>query len=239
MLSKPSYKNKNINKSKRNKTKTTRKKYSKNKLVKKVLVFSLCIKDVHNRYRTEAHSEIVARFNERFILSLASCKSCVALDDRFNVLPISSHIAMSIERITQPVKVGSLFLALNFYLIEINFKGSTSAEELIALQEAMADTAPIGALLKRCRTACQARVLLKLLDVLTEKSRRLDAICSVTAARGRGKSAALGLSIAGAIGFGLSNLFVTSPTPENLRTLFEFILKASKKLHKILSIDLR
>ncbi|XGW25059.1 hypothetical protein V3C99_006463, partial [Haemonchus contortus] len=29
--------------------------------------------DVHNRYRTESHTEIVARFNERFILSLASC----------------------------------------------------------------------------------------------------------------------------------------------------------------------
>jgi len=30
--------------------------------------------DVHTRYRTEAHSNVVGRFNERFILSLASCK---------------------------------------------------------------------------------------------------------------------------------------------------------------------
>lgn len=28
----------------------------------------------------------------RFILSLASCKNCVAIDDRLNILPISSHM---------------------------------------------------------------------------------------------------------------------------------------------------
>ena len=48
---------------------------------------------------------------------------------------------------------------------------------------------------------------------------------ALTAARGRGKSAALGLSIAAAVGFGYSNIFVTSPSPENLKTLFEFIFK--------------
>jgi N-acetyltransferase 10 len=32
------------------------------------------------------------RFNERFILSLASNKRCVVIDDNLNVLPLSSHI---------------------------------------------------------------------------------------------------------------------------------------------------
>lgn len=31
---------------------------------------------------------------------------------------------------------------------------------------------------------------------------------------------------AGAIAFGYSNIFVTSPSPENLNTLFEFVLKS-------------
>ncbi len=48
---------------------------------------------------------------------------------------------------------------------------------------------------------------------------------ALTAARGRGKSAALGLSMAAAVAFGYSNIFVTSPSPENLKTLFEFIFK--------------
>jgi N-acetyltransferase 10 len=47
----------------------------------------------------------------------------------------------------------------------------------------------------------------------------------MTAARGRGKSAAMGLAISAAIAFGYVNVYVTSPSPENLITLFEFILK--------------
>jgi N-acetyltransferase 10 len=47
----------------------------------------------------------------------------------------------------------------------------------------------------------------------------------LTAARGRGKSAALGLAISAAVAFGYSNIFVTSPSPENLKTLFEFVFK--------------
>jgi len=39
------------------------------------------------------------------------------------------------------------------------------------------------------------------------------------------RSAALGLAIAAAVGFGYANIFVTSPSPENLHTLFEFIFK--------------
>ena len=81
------------------------------------------------------------------------------------------------------------------------------------------------------------------MDVITEKT--LNATCSLTAARGRGKSASLGifnkimlskivllnnniisgLALAGAVAFGYTNIFVTSPSPENLRTLFEFIVK--------------
>lgn len=60
--------------------------------------------DVHNRYRTEAHNEITARFNERFILSLASCSSVLVLDDQLRVLPISSHIE-NVEAIPASQKV--------------------------------------------------------------------------------------------------------------------------------------
>ena len=47
--------------------------------------------DVHARFRTEAHQDVVGRFNERFILSLASCEGCLVLDDELNVLPVSRH----------------------------------------------------------------------------------------------------------------------------------------------------
>lgn len=46
------------------------------------------------------------------------------------------------------------------------------------------------------------------------------------AARGRGKSAALGLALGAAVAFGYANIFVTAPHPDNLATLFEFFFKA-------------
>lgn len=48
--------------------------------------------DVHSRYRTEAHQFVEPRFNERFILSLSNCETCIAIDDELNILPITSHI---------------------------------------------------------------------------------------------------------------------------------------------------
>jgi N-acetyltransferase 10 len=65
--------------------------------------------------------------------------------------------------------------------------------------------------------------VLKFIDSISEK--RLDATVSLTAARGRGKSAALGIAMAAAVAFGYSNIYVTSPSPENLKTLFEFVFK--------------
>jgi N-acetyltransferase 10 len=48
---------------------------------------------------------------------------------------------------------------------------------------------------------------------------------ALTAGRGRGKSAALGIALAGALASGYANVFVTSPSPENLRTLFDFLFR--------------
>jgi len=45
--------------------------------------------DVHSRYRSASGDSVVARFNERFILSLAACEDCLILDDELNVLPLS------------------------------------------------------------------------------------------------------------------------------------------------------
>ena len=49
--------------------------------------------DAHARFRTEAHVEVTPRFNERFILSLASCSSCLVVDDELNGAPHPSYLA--------------------------------------------------------------------------------------------------------------------------------------------------
>uniref|UniRef100_A0A915LPU8 RNA cytidine acetyltransferase n=1 Tax=Meloidogyne javanica TaxID=6303 RepID=A0A915LPU8_MELJA len=165
--------------------------------------------DVHKRYRTELHSEIIPRFNERFTLSLSTCSNCFVIDDHLNVLPIFSN-------------------ALSITPLHSNQNDKTSSKHQIELQQLKAtlnDSKPIGPLLAKCKTYCQAKVLLQLLDVSMEKQTNLNSICSITAPRGRGKSTAMGLAVAGTIGLGFSNICVTSPTPENLSTFFEFVLK--------------
>ena len=57
--------------------------------------------DVHSRYRTEAHQIVEPRFNERFLLSLSNCKTCIAIDDELNILPITEHIK-AIKEVSLP-----------------------------------------------------------------------------------------------------------------------------------------
>eukprot|EP00456_Euglypha_rotunda_P005540 TRINITY_DN10938_c0_g1_i2.p1 TRINITY_DN10938_c0_g1~~TRINITY_DN10938_c0_g1_i2.p1 ORF type:complete len:146 (-),score=19.58 TRINITY_DN10938_c0_g1_i2:11-448(-) len=88
----------------------------------------------------------------------------------------------------------------------------------------MKDTkGPISPLLDLAKTLDQGKSLLTFIEAISEKS--LKSTVALTAARGRGKSAALGIAIASAIAYDYSNIFVTAPSPENLKTLFEMILK--------------
>ncbi|GCC31718.1 RNA cytidine acetyltransferase [Chiloscyllium punctatum] len=163
--------------------------------------------DVHARFRTESHQDVVGRFNERFILSLASCKNCVVINDQLDILPLSSHISN-----IKPIPPKSMDEKLMPHEVELK-----------ELKESLHDTQPVGVLVDGCKTLDQAKAVLKFIEAISEKTLRCTV--TLTAARGRGKSAALGLSIAGAVAFGYSNIFVTSPSPDNLNTLFEFVFK--------------
>ncbi|KAK8390015.1 hypothetical protein O3P69_012907 [Scylla paramamosain] len=95
--------------------------------------------DVHARYRTEAHQHVVPRFNERFILSLASCPVCVVMDDHLRVLPISSHLR-DLQVVAPPSTTTPL---------------SLQDQELKDLKESLKDNPPIGLLIDLCKTLDQ------------------------------------------------------------------------------------
>ncbi|KAI0308709.1 hypothetical protein OF83DRAFT_1160306 [Amylostereum chailletii] len=164
--------------------------------------------DVHARYRTSSHDDVVARFNERFILSLGSCDDCLVLDDELNVLPISRG---------KDIKA-----------IEEDRGKSKEHSELVDLKDSLAETKPVGDLIKLAKTVDQAQAILTFVDAIAEKT--LSSTVTLTAGRGRGKSVALGLAIAVALAHGYSNMFMTSPSPENVKTLFEFIFKGMDAL---------
>ncbi|RHY48911.1 hypothetical protein DYB34_009543, partial [Aphanomyces astaci] len=170
--------------------------------LKKLYTMSM---DVHARFRTEAHQDVVARFNERFILSLSSCDKCLVLDDELNVLPISKH-ARNIEA-----------------LPPVENDVTPAQQELLDLKESLKDTQPVGALVAESRTMDQAKAVLTFVEAIAEKT--LRSTVALTAGRGRGKSAALGMALAAAVAYGYSNIFVTAPSPENLGTVFDFVFK--------------
>ena len=163
--------------------------------------------DVHSRFRTSAHQDLVPRFNERFILSLTRCASCLVVDDELNVLPVSRH-ASSIT----PIAAG-----------DTTKMNASDQEELRSLKLSLAETQPVGTLVDQAMTLDQAQAIMTFIDAISEKT--LRSTVALTAARGRGKSAALGIAISGSIAYGYSNVFVTAPSPENLNTVFDFVFK--------------
>eukprot|EP01138_Halocafeteria_seosinensis_P000662 gb/GECG01000678.1/.p1 GENE.gb/GECG01000678.1/~~gb/GECG01000678.1/.p1 ORF type:complete len:1048 (+),score=154.62 gb/GECG01000678.1/:1-3144(+) len=174
--------------------------------------------DVHDRFRTEAHQDVVARFNERFLLSLTKCSNSLVVDDELNILPISRN-AKDIKSVKNSEEKTA----------------STKEKELQDLKASMEDVEMVGGLVAKAKTLDQAKCVMTNAEAISEKTLRSTVV--ITAARGRGKSAALGLSIAAAIGFGYSNVFVTSPAPENLKTLFEFVFKGFEALEYKEHID--
>lgn len=184
--------------------------------------------DVHSRFRTEAHHEIVPRFNERFILSLGVCAGCLVLDDELNILPISSNA----ELVPAASEGASVAASGDF---EADSSGQAEDPALRELKLSLADTPNVGSLVALAKTVDQAQAVMTFLDAISEKT--LKSTVALTAARGRGKSAAIGLCLAGAVSYGFANIFVTAPSAENLKTVFEFIISGLKALRYTEHLD--
>lgn len=156
------------------------------------------------------------------MLSLSTCESCLVVDDELNLLPISSH-AKSLTPIAD-----------NTHIEEVDGRAiehvmSENERELVNVKKSLESIEISGPLVSQSKTLDQARVVMQCLDLLSSHS--LRHVVAITASRGRGKSAALGLSVAAAIAHGYTNVFVTSPSPENLNTFFEFVIKGFGSLN--------
>ena len=127
------------------------------------------------------------------------------MDDELNVIPVSG--ARNVKALPPPSEE----------------EETPQQKSLKQFQTEFTDQKPLGPLVEAAKTIDQAKAIVTFVEAIAEKT--LRSTVALTAARGRGKSAALGLAVAAAIAHGYSNIFITSPTPENLRTLFEFIFK--------------
>ncbi|KAL9935741.1 hypothetical protein V8E36_005318 [Tilletia maclaganii] len=177
--------------------------------------------DAHSKYRSafsnqaNEDSDTTARFNERFLLSLGACHDCLLLDDELNVLPLSR--AKDISHSTGNDKGKA--------------RPTQEQAELQSLKAEVGQTQVVGEIIKHAKTLDQARAVLSIIDILgASPSSSSASTVSLTAPRGRGKSATLGLALSAAIAHGYANIYVTSPSPSNLGTLFDFFLRGLKEL---------
>jgi len=111
----------------------------------------------------------VAQFSERFILPLGSYDDFLVPGNELNVLPISRKKISDLSPI------------------------HSSEVQLRELRESLEDTKPAGDLTKLAKTIDQAQAILTFIDAIAEKT--LSSTVTLTAGRGRGKSAALGLYV--------------------------------------------
>ncbi len=147
------------------------------------------VMDVHSRYRTTSgEHDPVARFNERFLLSLATCESCLVLDDELNVLPISS----SSREITPLARPENGEMPKSKEDIELGQLKMTLSQQ----------SGAVGPLAGQSKTLDQGKVVQSLCSILSDHKSSIRTTVSLTAGRGRGKSAALGLSLASAVSNG-------------------------------------
>jgi len=175
--------------------------------------------DVHSRYRTESAGDVTPRFNERFILSLGNCANCLVCDDELNVLPLSKSSLRKLGTETS-IRKGETGEVLTHRTQE-----DIDLEELKA---SLRDTPHVGVIVDLTKTMDQARAVLNFLEACSEKTTK--STVALTAGRGRGKSAAIGLCLAGALSFGYSTIIVTAPEPENVVAVFDFVIRGLNAL---------
>ena len=118
--------------------------------------------DVHARFRTTAHDVVKPRFNERFMLSLAKCTSCLVMDDELNILPISKHMKN---------------------LTSVEPKDDAAMLQLKELKRSLVDTQPAGSLVALAKTLDQGKALVSFIEAVSEKT--LNSTVTLTAARGK------------------------------------------------------
>lgn len=156
--------------------------------------------DVHEHFKTEASHTVLNNFNQRFAKTLQTCPNCIVLGEQLQILQKSESDADVV-----------MDEAPKPLLQEIE-GGSES---------------PLGEIANLAKTLDQQKTVLAFQKLLGSPKKHT---LTLTAGRGRGKSAALGLSVASALAKGLTQIYVSAPSPENLKTFFQFTKQGLKKL---------
>jgi len=171
--------------------------------------------NVHKNWNSHVFSTITSRFIKNFIFSLSDCATFLHLN----------------EDITNFSKNLKLIYSGKIEKIHLNITNERKKKLFRELIDNTINMEPLSSLLAKTKTFDQARALLTFTETISNKN--FNSTVILTSARGRGKSAVIGLSAAAAISYGLSNIVVTAANPENLNCFFAFLFIGLKILNYI------
>jgi N-acetyltransferase 10 len=169
--------------------------------------------DIYKKFQSESYRTVAGRFLERFMFSLNSCITFIAVDENLKTIHENYEYKKSFE----------------IFYKNLNKKTSFNKEAFFLLVKSVKNLEPISSLIEKTRTFDQARALLTFTEAISNKSILTTVV--LTAARGRGKSAVLGLATSAAVAYGYGNIYITAPNPENLNTYFAFLFIGLKILN--------
>jgi len=168
--------------------------------------------DVYKNFKSESYEKITGRFCERFLFSLNSCSTFLAIDENLKNLFSSSYSSIEFKNLYNKIYSKSIHNKKAFFL----------------LLKSVKNLKPFGKLIEKTKTFDQAKALLALVEAISDRKTKTKTI--LTSARGRGKSAVMGLATSAAIAYGYGNIYISAIDPENLNIYFAFVLIGLKCL---------
>lgn len=181
-------------------------------------------------------NEIKHRFNERYLKIMRKCSEIITIDDNYGIVEklrprdnlnnsVYDEIRLKDQKLLKELK-GNIDEEIESIDAQINEAEENGEKEFN--KQKLVNHSNLKTIIDITKTYDQARTVKTIFDKINDK--QLGSIIGITAARGRGKSAAIGLTIAVALSIGYTNIFVTAPDPSNVATLFEYILKGLETL---------
>ncbi|TBU06459.1 helicase [Hamiltosporidium magnivora] len=175
--------------------------------------------DIHKKFGDLENEKM--RFNKRLFCSLKKSKFTIFLNENMEVLNISKYKSKKNELIRKE--------NIEMENKSKKCKESSSGSKKYKFMNGLITKDVFKENEKIEKTKEQRNLLVELEKIYSDRNNKT--IISVTAARGRGKSALLGFSISDAIKnhFGVIN--VVAPALENVKTLFLFVENGLKELN--------
>ena len=168
--------------------------------------------NIYKKFESQSYKNVSGRFLERFIFSLNSCVTFIAVDENLKIISENYNLK-----------------GLEYLSKDLNKNLIINKDAFFLLIKSLKNLEPISSLIEKTRTFDQARALLTFTEAISNKSLLTTVI--LTSPRGRGKSSVLGLATSAAIAFGYGNIYITAPHPENLNTYFAFLFVGLKILN--------